>query len=165
MNGEMWSKTRRSLLIYCLQTVCWFGGGSCLLIVKGDNFYEKRKSKDRSISSLLSNLKVDHTTFDQADRGWISYYIWKNFSNSWYGRWRNFCRILSFHFLLQDIADSRLHPDLLGDKATTQIISFPEKGAVTAAAASATSTMATTAAKQSSQKRKYPKFTLLNTAI
>ena len=74
---------------------------------------------------------------------------------------------MSFHFLLQDIADSRLHPDLLGDEATTQIISFSEKGAVTAAAVSATSTsiIATTTAKQSSQKRKYPKFTLLNTAI
>jgi hypothetical protein len=69
---------------------------------------------------------------------------------------------LSFHFLLQDIADSRLHPDLLGDEATTQIISFSEKGAV---AVSATSTMATTTAKQSSQKRKSPKDILLRTAI
>ena len=51
-----------------------------------------------------------------------------------------------FHFLLQDIADSRLHPDLLGDEATTQIISFSEKGAVAAAAVSATSTVATTTA-------------------
>ena len=72
---------------------------------------------------------------------------------------------MSFYFLLQDIADSRLHPDLLGDEATTQIISFSEKGAVTAAAVSATSTMATTTAKQSSQKRKSPKDILPCTAI